>query len=225
MSDLPIFITYFCAAFAVTLPVELMPMIAGELRMLSTNPNFTAAAFVASVASLGGGFGKLVNGFVCQGLGGRRSSAYYAMGSAASLFVLLCNTLFGCSLAGLEFFSSVQWTACSLLLADRHGDNPARFAVSAAGLTLASTCGTFAAKAGGTALLHTFRDWGIVARVGSAVALCCSIVVRALVKNKKKGVQRSDGNASNIDDDNSKGLSLAGVRSASAAVLGRPLFW
>merc|ERR1719491_1969556 len=184
--DKAIFATYFCTAFAVTLPVDLMPMIAGE-QVASAGSGFVIAAFVAATASIStfcGGLGKLINGFLCQGLGGVFSSSLYLMGMSLSLVLLSLNeqiSNFGYILGGLEFCSSMQWTACSLILANHYSLDPAKFAASIATLTLASTCGTLTAKAGGTALLHVFDDWRLVAQIGAAVALLGSFTMRTFV--------------------------------------------
>merc|ERR1719491_2668879 len=199
--DKAIFATYFCTAFAVTLPVDLMPMIAGE-QAATAGSGFVIAAFVAATASIStfcGGLGKLVNGFICQGLGGRFSSSLYLIGMSLSLVLLSLNeqiSNFGYILGGLEFCSSMQWTACSLILANHYSQDPAKFATSIATLTLASTCGTLTAKAGGTALLHIFNDWRVVARIGAFAALAGSLIVRSLTSehpnnvNSKKKCQR-----------------------------------
>merc|ERR1719491_1497835 len=182
--DKAIFATYFCTAFAVTLPVDLMPMIAGE-QAATAGSGFVIAAFVAATASIStfcGGLGKLVNGFICQGLGGRFSSSLYLIGMSLSLVLLSLNeqiSNFGYILGGLEFCSSMQWTACSLILANHYSLDPAKFAAS---------IGTLTAKAGGTALLHIFNDWRVVARIGASAALAGSLIVRSLTSEHPNNV-------------------------------------
>jgi len=222
--DKAIFATYFCTAFAVTLPVDLMPMIAGE-QAASAGSGFVIAAFVAATASIStfcGGLGKLINGFICQGLGGRFSSSLYLIGMSLSLVLLSLNeqiSNFGYILGGLEFCSSMQWTACSLILANHYSQDPAKFAASIATLTLASTCGTLTAKAGGTALLHIFNDWRVVARIGASAALAGSLIVRSLTSEHP-----NDANGKkNVKEENK--LSMNAVKLSIKSVLGSRIFW
>jgi len=221
--DIAIFATYFCTSFAVTLPVDLMPIISAEQAALSGS-GFVIASFVATTASIStfcGGCGKLINGFVCQGLGGRQSSSLYLIGMALSLLGLSYNveiSKFGYILGGLEFFSSMQWTACSLILANHYSTDPVRFASSIATLTLASTCGTLTAKAGGTTLLFLINDWRIVARIGASVALLGSFIIRFLVSERPNDIIKSSESELNK-------LSFSAVKSSMTSVLGSPIFW
>ena len=171
-------LAYFCTAIAVNLPIVLMPTIAGEIANSAKESTFVPATFIASVAaavSMGGGLGKLVNGAVCQVLGGRRSMAIYMMGiSIVSLVFSFCNNkspqLFGGILSLMEFMWSIQWTASSVVLANHYTSNAAQFSAAITRLSLMSTAGTILSKVGGTALLSV-TSWAVVARVGALAAL------------------------------------------------------
>merc|ERR1712238_303509 len=120
---------------------------------------------------------------------------------------------------GLEFCSSMQWTACSLILANHYSQDPAKFAASIATLTLASTCGTLTAKAGGTALLHIFNDWRVVARIGASTALAGSLIVRSLTSEHPNNVNSKK----NAKEENK--LSMNAVKLSIKNVLGSKIFW
>merc|ERR1712238_522261 len=120
---------------------------------------------------------------------------------------------------GLEFCSSMQWTACSLILANHYSLDPAKFAASIATLTLASTCGTLTAKAGGTALLHIFNDWRVVARIGAFAALAGSLIVRSLTSEHPNNVNSKK----NAKEENK--LSMNAVKLSIKNVLGSKIFW
>merc|ERR1712238_213466 len=120
---------------------------------------------------------------------------------------------------GLEFCSSMQWTACSLILANHYSLDPAKFAASIATLTLASTCGTLTAKAGGTALLHIFNDWRVVARIGASAALAGSLIVRSLTSEHPNNVNSKK----NAKEENK--LSMNAVKLSIKNVLGSKIFW
>ena len=119
-----IFSIYLCSMFALSIPsVVLVPVIAADptshAMALSSTPDVAAsAAFVArmvGLGTLGGAFGKAVNGFVCQALGGRNAARiYFVCLAISSLLLSHCRQSFhGVSLFFLEFFSSISWTACT----------------------------------------------------------------------------------------------------------------
>jgi hypothetical protein len=91
--------------------------------------------------------------------------------------------------AGIDFFTTIQWVACSLLMANHYGDKPARFATAMTVLSLSSTSGTLLAKFGGTVLLQFLPSWRAVARVGSMVTLTGCLVMRFLVSEFPTGGQ------------------------------------
>jgi len=226
--DVALAATYFCNAVALSLPVVLLPLIAAEyastwsngigvgLTVLSGGGTSSAAsvaaaaAFVAgtvSISTLGGGIGKFVNGFVCQMIGGKRAASLYLTAMAVMSFLLSVVPVVGphyCGwiLAGLEFFASIQWTACALVLSNHYYERePANFAKGITILSLASTGGTLAAKLGGTFLLHKYASsssssWRTVAQGGAAFALLGSLLVRFLVSEHPNDDDTTDGIAS-----------------------------
>ena len=125
---------YFCNAFAVTLPVILTPIIGSQLFQLSSSSQLTSfCAAVASVAIAGGGVGKLINGIVCQNMGGIATASNYLMGLGVSCFALsLASTTsiipVPYMVAGMEFFSSALWVASSLILSNHYSKQPLLFA-------------------------------------------------------------------------------------------------
>ena len=170
-------LAYFFTAIAVNLPIVLMPTIAGEIASSKgAGSNFVPATFIASVAaavSMGGGIGKLVNGAVCQALGGRNSMAVYMTGISIVSLIFSFNKshhLFGRTLSLMEFLWSIQWTASCVVLADHYSQNAAQFATAITRLSLMSTAGTIISKVGGTSLLAV-ASWAVVARVGALAAL------------------------------------------------------
>ena len=193
--DIGTFGIHFCAAVTMTLPVMIVPMMDLELLAGSTAAaaaSTTAAAvslaaMMATWAPLGNGIGKLVNGVVCQAVGGRRSSKLYFVGSIffnaalASLTLtagpnargfpaLLTPQYLGLIVAGLEFCASIQWTVCSLFLSRHHRHNPAAFARGITILSLSSTTGQIAAKVVGAGLLQRVH-WRWVARLSVIMAM------------------------------------------------------
>lgn len=184
--DMALFLTYACNTFVLTLPVILMPMIAAE-HGLVLGPKFVTGVFIAaaaSIATLGGGVGKIINGFVCQGLGGRKSASLYLFGMGLFSFLLSMNrslAAVGIILAGLEFCASMQWTAHSLLLVNHYEKNPVRFAAGMTTLSMASTAGIIAAKVGGSAFLQYMPSWRALARIGAGVAVTGGLLAQGLV--------------------------------------------
>jgi hypothetical protein len=234
--DWLLFVTYFSNVIAVTLPVVLLPVIAAELVPTAALSAGGSAAFIASVASistLGGGMGKLVNGFVCMGLGGRLSASSYLIGLATFSSLLSFTTnpeMLGWILCGMEFCASIQWTACSVILANHYAaKDKLKFAAGITTLSLSSTAGVLLAKTGGTALLQTMGgNWRLVARMGSVLASMGAVVVRTMVSEYP--TDDEDGG----DDDGSSGtqkgptessLSFQTIAESFKRVLGSKLFW
>ena len=202
--DVGAFGIYFCTAVTMTLPVLIVPMMDADLQQLHSTTSsiqstakqaLSLAATVASMAPLGGGFGKLVNGFVCQILGGSRSSKLYFVGSAlfslglASISLsssgttptttptfpsnlLLSQSHVGWMVAGIEFCASIQWTVCSLLLSQFYATQPTLFARGVTILSLASTSGQILSKVIGAFLLQYCLDWRQLALGMCWVATC-----------------------------------------------------
>ena len=172
--DLCLFVTYFLHSITITLPVVLVPLIANDLQV----PVASFAARVASLSTMGGGLGKLVNGFVCQSLGGSTASSLYLIGAATSLGALATlSQHVGPLLMALEFCASIQWTAMLLVLSNHYGSQLS----SRVGLmTLASTSGMMATKLAGSALLQVV-PWRVVAIGGSVLAFLAAAIMQLLV--------------------------------------------
>ena len=225
--DKILFCVYFCTCVGSSLPVILMPLIAAEQAALSA-ASFSSAAFcaqVASIAALGGAFGKLVNGFLCQAVGGRVLSSAYLIGITACTGLLSLaatgSTGVGWTLAGLEFFVSAQWPACSLVLANHFGHNPARFAQAITVLSLSSTAGALLGKLGGTALLPFVPSWRIAARCGALVTLVGSLLMYFFVSEYPADFRKLNSSSSLP----SSGLGLKQIAASLRSVLGSPIFW
>ena len=180
--DLAVFCTYMSTAIAVNLPVVLLPMAAAEQVTAQGVSSLVAA--ITSVAIIGGGVGKVVNGFVCQEAGGKKSSSYYLLGCAfCSLLFSMASSQIGLAYAGMEFFASMQWTALSVILANHYAKDPASFAAGITIMSLSSTAGQLVAKALGMTLLQYF-DWRTIARFGSLVAVMGALVVRTFIAER-----------------------------------------
>jgi sugar phosphate permease len=221
MMDVALFATYFCNVAVVTLSVVTVPALAMEH---CASPHSTAAfvAGVASMAPLGGGVGKLVNGFVCQRLGGRRASWIYLLAlSGLSMAMSFAKSLapIGMLLIGYEFLSSIQWTSiCDVL--DRHyRQNPQLMARGIALLSLSSTLGALAAKTVGAGLLQA-TNWRTVCRFGSLAALLGAAAMHTGVKDNRKRVAVQI--SVSVNDETIKQQSPAAILKS---ILGNKLFW
>mmetsp|Transcript_28532 Transcript_28532/g.77232 ORF Transcript_28532/g.77232 Transcript_28532/m.77232 type:complete len:528 (+) Transcript_28532:280-1863(+) len=200
--DFAVFFTYYCNMVVVTLSVVTVPAMAMEHRL---TPQATAAfcASVASMASLGGGVGKLVNGFVCESLGGHQASWTYLVAlSVLKMAMSFSNSLapIGLFLIGIDFLSSIQWTSICAVMRDNYGHNPRKVTRGITLLSLSSTIGALSAKTIGAGLLEA-TGWRTVCRCGSLIALFGACVmyfigdVDPALKNKRNGKvarQRSD---------------------------------
>ncbi|KAL7572329.1 hypothetical protein ACA910_021546 [Epithemia clementina (nom. ined.)] len=171
--SLTVGIVEFFNVFAQTVPIILMPIIAMEQSLLSP------AAFVAVAASMStfsAGIGKLVSGYVCQILGGGQAMSIYLPLVVALFLHLTLNKspfMFGWILATMEFFMSMQWSACSNVLANHFEEDPIHVASSITTLSFMSMAGVLTCKSAGTALLPLLgSSWRAVACVGALAALC-----------------------------------------------------
>lgn len=163
--DVAIFVTYFCNISILTLGVLTVPAIAAEHNL---GPHATAAfcASMASLAPLGGFVGKLVNGFVCQKFGGQRSSyMYLLLLSSLSLGISFTTSLapVGLFLVGIDFLSSIQWTAICAVLDQNYRQKPKLRARGITILSISSTMGALFAKTAGSGLLQA-TEWRTVYR-------------------------------------------------------------
>jgi hypothetical protein len=170
--DYTIFITYFCNIIGLTLSVVTVPAMALEYNL---SPRATTAfcASIASMVPLGGAVGKLVNGFVCQYLGGQKSSWMYLVGLAGlQLAMSFTKSLapIALLLISIEFLTSIQWTSICAVLGQSYRQSPRRLARGITILSVSSTVGALAAKTIGAGLLQ-MTNWRTVCRFGSFMAL------------------------------------------------------
>jgi hypothetical protein len=116
-------LVFSCNIFAITLPVIFTPMIA-EVYQLLLRALTSFCATIASVGIMGGGFGKLINGMVCQRLVGATTASHYLFGVGSCSLLLSLSTSFSSvkwMVAGMEFFSrSAIWVVCSLILSNHY---------------------------------------------------------------------------------------------------------
>jgi hypothetical protein len=249
--DWGVFGIYFCTAVTMTLPVLIVPMMDAEIMAATdtTSSTTTATSLVAMVASMapfGGGMGKMVNGFVCQQLGGPTSSKLYFMGSTMASLLYSSITLLpgeatathtnfltphylGWYIAAIEFFAAIQWTVCSLFLSIYYANNPALFARGVTILSLASTGGQIATKVLGAMVLQHVH-WRYVARFSVIIALTgliiCSWTSRIMTQcNTAAQSFQSSSTAAAGTNKKSTISSPPSVRQAIQQVLGSPIFW
>ena len=194
-----------------------------------------SAAFVARVASLstlGGAAGKVINGFVCQGIGGRTAARIYLVGLAAFSFLLSTTTsLHGGALAGMEFFASIMWTACTVIVASAYENNPEKFGKGMLALSLASTLGSLLTKIAGSVLLRVLH-WRQVSQVGAVIALTGAGVVHTLLRDRDC-MKESDRRRAAIREraglkpakKDSDQVTVRGIASSLGHVVGNKLFW
>jgi len=231
--DFAIFVTYFCNIAVVTLSVVTVPAIAMEHNL---SPRATAAfcASMASMAPLGGFVGKLVNGFVCQRLGGQRSSWVYMLAMASlSLGMSFSRSLapIGLFLVGFEFLTSIQWTSNSDVLNRHYRQNPRLMARGMTLLSVSSTVGALVAKTFGAGLLEA-THWRTVYRYGALTALVGAAAIY-FGGAQKPGLRENAGNSFTNSRDAPKAatkVSAGGKQKQSpfAAlknVLSNPVFW
>mmetsp|Transcript_31993 Transcript_31993/g.70325 ORF Transcript_31993/g.70325 Transcript_31993/m.70325 type:complete len:624 (+) Transcript_31993:124-1995(+) len=239
--ELALFLTYACSIVAITTPTVLLPVIAADpsshiLHAAASAPTMSeSAAFVARVASLstlGGAAGKFVNGFVVSGVGGRTAARIYLVGLAAFSFLLSTTTsLHGGALAGMEFFASIMWTACTVIVASAYENNPDKFGKGILALSLASTLGSLLTKIAGSVLLKVMH-WRQVSQVGAVIALAGAGVVHTLLRDRDC-MKESDRRRAAIREraglkpakKDSNQVTVRGIASSLGHVVGNKLFW
>jgi len=222
--DFAVFATYICSMFCLTAPVVLIPVIAGDASMLVPNSalfsSVTASSFAASVASisvLGAGFGKLMNGFVCQTFGSRRSLTFYLSGlSACAFFFARAQNIeqLAFAVTGMEFFSSIMWTACAVVFATHYEKDDKKFTSSISFLSLSSTIASLMAKVSFSFLL-TFMDWRSLAAFSAFIAGSGILVVNQFVTDSAEKKVKPE----------IEGLSIESVSESVNNVTKNPLFW
>lgn len=214
-------IAYLCNILALSLPILLVPMAATEqAAMLGVNPTTFVAAKVASissVASIGGALGKFINGFVCKEVGTYDCSKYYLFGLSifSLLFSFSTNPIsLGVGFAGMEFFSSIQCAALSVMLSDYYKGSAKQLAAALTALGLAATIGEVFSKVLGTALLSHFH-WRQVAQFGSLVAIVgAAVISQAPGRQEARQLQAAK-----------EPFRWSSVTDSLQAILGSGLFW
>jgi hypothetical protein len=189
--DWALFVTYFCTVVTSCFMFVTLPSIAAEYV---THPEAVTAfvAGVASIAPLGGGVGKLVNGFVCERIGGKRSSWIYLIGlGCLSLFLSNAKSAasIGLLLAACEFLTSIQWTSAISILDVHYQDQPAKMARGIALISTASAGGAMLAKTGGAALMK-LSSWRTLVQCGAGVAFLGAMCMMLGVKSQTSKKQR-----------------------------------
>jgi len=229
--DLAIVVTYFCNIFVVTLTVVTVPAIALEHGLGSQS----VAAFCASmagIATMGGFLGKLVNGFVCQRLGGHRSSVVYLAGlSMMSLAMSFSRSLapIGLCLFGFEFLSSIQWVAISSVLHQHYQKIPRLRSRGITLLSIASTVGALSSKTFGSILLRT-TNWRKISRIGAAAALLGATAMYlgggGAGSSSRSFGRGNDGSAlGRATRVSAGGQQIQSPLASLKSVLGNPVFW
>lgn len=228
--DVALFVTYFCNMAVINLSVVTVPALAAEHIV---NPK-TMAAFMAGVASLaplGGGFGKIINGFVCQRLGGRRASWMYLMAmSVLSLGMTLCKSVdnIGLILIGFEFLASIQWTSICYVLAQHYWGKPQHMARGIAVLGLSSTLGALAAKTFGAALLK-YTNWRTVSAFGALIGMAGTAAMYAGVNDndapKKVAPSATTTTSQQVDSSSSSSAKSQSPLQVLKSILRSKLFW
>jgi predicted MFS family arabinose efflux permease len=167
------------------------------------------------MAPLGGGFGKIINGFVCQRMGGRRSSWLYLVALAVlslGMSVTTSAAPIGFILMGYEFLSSIQWTSLCYVMAQKYKKQPELMARGIAIISLASTLGALAAKTFGAALLQA-TNWRVVTQCGAGIALLGAMAM-------KLGVSEPPSESIGAKTEE-KGGGIAALK----LIVSSPLFW
>jgi len=221
--DAAIFFTYMTSAIAISAPIILVPVIAADpsfsLRSSSkialSGASFTAK--LASIASLGGATGKLVNGFVCQTQGARRSLSLYMTAIACFFGLFSCAQQFpqlALACTGIEFCQSIMWTACTVVFATHYSKDAKKFTQAVGLLSLASTSSALLTKICLPFLL-TFMSWRNVTRIIALATLLGVSIINSSVHDSpevkhKPQVER---------------LSFTNISKSIKSVVRNPLFW
>lgn len=186
---------YMCSIIAITTPVVLLPSIAADhIPPSESTAAVAGSALVASLtalSSMGGAIGKFTNGFICQSIGGRNSATRYLAGLSFFSFLLSTSAkIHGLALIGMEFCSSIMWTAMTVIIAEEYANDQEKFTSAIMALSLSSTFGTVLTKIIGTTLLRYFH-WHYVARAGAVVALLGALVMKNLRDAKQDSTEGS----------------------------------
>jgi len=234
-------VAYFLSDICCRSSSVLMPTIAAEQAGI-LGSSFSQAGFVASAASmafLGGGAGKILNGGVCKAIGAKRSVSIYLTGMAFFSLWLSFNksaAMFGPILAGVEFCMSMRWPACLVVFEKHYRGDGAKMAAAITTLSLMSTAGQLCAKVFGAGLLSACGSWSRVAQLGFVTALMGAAVSAVLVEDKEKSEapapRRNNDSTRTYNGSNSvshqklrKENLVSSLLSSFKEVLGTKLFW
>jgi Major Facilitator Superfamily len=221
------FFAHMCNDMALCLSVLIVPLAIEDISFgdleddeeLDSGAVAALVARVSSMAFMGGAIGKFINGFVCDELGPYRCSRWYLAGMAVCnlIFSLSQNTTcMGLAFAGMEFFSSIQYAALSIMLSNYYRNDHARLTVAWTALGLASTIGDVLAKTLGSALNIWFHSWRRVAQFGSAVCLLGALVIVQAPGRKA---------AEELHAQRARSFSWTRVGDSLSNLLGTWLFW
>ena len=234
--DAAIIVTYACAQIAITLPVILIPVIAADPfapnALSIMDPVLSPSAMVGrvvSLSSLGLGTGKLLNGFICQAIGGRVAGSVYLLGMAVfALFLSTTSSAHAYAIAGMEFCASMMWTASLVLLSSRYSHDVKKFGTAMMSLSLASTSGTMISKFLGGALLSQFH-WRQVALFATIFSMLGSTLLYMFTKEEDNGPSREKQiflSTKSTEKFVNAGPSFKSIESSIRSVLFRgPIFW
>jgi len=231
--DAAIVTTYVCTQIAISLPVIMIPVIAADPfgpGVVNTMNTATFVGAIVSFSTLGAGCGKVVNGFVCQAIGGRQSGMIYMLGLAFfSLILSTTYSIHGYAIAGMEFCASMMWTAMTVLLSERYEKDAVKLTSAIMSLSLASTTGTLIAKSVGGVLLSQFH-WRQVCMLSTCAALLGSALLYftrgednasdTKIKSKTRSI-----NLSTQEEIGSSNVSVESIKSSFVNVLGNRMFF
>jgi sugar phosphate permease len=220
------FCAFMCNVMALCLPVLIVPLAIEEEMALNLQEDevldsgllAAQVASVCSVAFLGGAIGKFVNGFVCDELGPYTCSRWYLAGMGVCFVIFSFSqgpTSMGLSFAGMEFFSSVQYAALSIMLSNYYENDHARLNAAWTALGLASTVGDVLAKTLGSGL-NIWLHWRRVAQLGSAVCFFGALVVA-----QAPGRQAAE----ELHAQRAVPFSWSRIGESLTTILGTPVFW
>jgi len=255
VQDCAVFLSYICSMVAITLPVILIPMIAADPYKATSTASTAAtvgrlsgtdlAAKIVSTSALGAALGKVINGFICQSLGSRKSAGTYFVGLAYfSLLLSTTSTFHARAVAGMEFCCSIMWVACNVLIANKYARDAQKFAQAITVLSLCSTGGSLSIKVVGSALLGAYH-WRKVALVSTLASSIGAFLMFFVVKDgesvNKKSSEISTSGVNGIRwrrglstiwpiggasrEERNAGLSLQSITSSITRVLSSKMFW
>lgn len=115
----------------------------------------------------------------------------------------------------MEFFGSIQWTALSVLLANKYKGDAAGYTKGIAAMSLASTGGQFITKTVGMLLLQHLH-WKTIANGASLIALLGALMV-CMVLQEPRGTT--------VSATASREVRWSKIRADSLQMVSSPIFW